>query len=232
MHFGNPTQQSILTTERPPSFFSATEKAFWNLENELTAVEQSLDARRREASVLIHAFAVTQGAVAFVLANTALVDSPILAGITMWMIHKLGKVFGKQNVDGPQIFWNIFQYIAGGWVAAKLLFFVPGLGNWANAAAIMLITETIGWACIHIFSQNLDPSTMTKEQWKRIIKTAKKEGKKHNEENKQVLKKATDEERKRLRTLGDQLRDESLSEDEKEASLASLANLYEDIRTR
>lgn len=194
--------------------------------------EPDLEAKRREASLLVHAFAVANGAVAFFLANTALVDGPILAGLVMWMIHRLGKIYGRQDVNGAQIFWNIFQFVAGTWLTAKVLFFVPGLGNWANAATTMLLTETIGWACIFIFSENIDPEKMTREQWKKIARLARREGKRHNVENKKVLSKATREEKLRLSSLSEQLKDDSIAAEEKEKALVELAELYERIKNR
>lgn len=192
--------------------------------------DAELVAKRREADLVIHAFAVAHGAVAFLLANTAFMDGPILAGMTMWMIHRLGKIFDKEDVNTAQIFWNIFQYVAGTWLTAKALFFIPGIGNWANAGTTMLLTETIGWACIYIFSGNIDPETLTKEQWKNIAKIAKKEGKKHNQENKEVLNKASVEEKQQLKSIVDQLKDENIAEEDKEKLLSELANLYEKIK--
>lgn len=200
------------------------------MQNQVIHTAAEADEKTSQAGLLIHAFAVAHGAVAFFLANTALLDGPILAGLTMWMIHKLGKIYGQEDVNGAQIFWNIFQYIAGTWLAAKVLFFVPGIGNWANAAAVMLVTETIGWACIAIFSGHLDPANMTKEEWKSVAKLAKKEGKKHNAENKAVLHKATDEEKQQLKSLSDKLKDDSISEEDKENLLTELAGLYEKIK--
>lgn len=194
--------------------------------------EAELDNKRREAGLLIHAFAVAHGAVAFFLANTALLDGPILAGLTMWMIHRLGKVYNKPDVNGAQIFWNIIQYVAGTWLTAKALFFIPGIGNWANAGTTMLLTETIGWACVLIFSGDFDPDHMTKEQWKQVAKLAKKEGKKHNEENKKVLSKTTDEEKKQLKSITDKLKDDTLPEEEKEKLFGELAALYETVKAR
>jgi uncharacterized protein (DUF697 family) len=192
--------------------------------------DAELVTKRREAGLVIHAFAVAHGAVAFLLANTALMDGPILAGMTMWMIHRLGKIFDKGDVNTAQIFWNIFQYVAGSWLTAKALFFIPGIGNWANAGTTMLLTETIGWACIFIFSGDMDPEKLTKQEWKNIAKMAKREGKKHNQENKEVLNKASDEEKKQLKSIVDQLKDEHIPEQDKEKLLSELADLYEKIK--
>lgn len=192
--------------------------------------DAELVSKRREAGLVIHAFAVAHGAVAFLLANTALVDGPILAGMTMWMIHRLGKIFDKQDVNTAQIFWNIFQYVAGTWLTAKTLFFVPGIGNWANAGATMLLTETIGWACIFIFSGNIDPEKLSKEEWKNIAKMAKKEGEKHHQENKEVLNKASKEEKEQLKSIVDKLKDEDIDEEDKEKLLSKLEVLYEKIK--
>jgi hypothetical protein len=122
--------------------------------------------------------------------------------------------------------------VAGTWLATKVLFFVPGLGNWANAVTTMLVTETIGWACIYLFSENIDLESMTREQWKKIARLAKKEGKKHNAENKKVLSKASNEEKERLRRLSNQLKDDSIPEDQKESLLRELTELYAAIRDR
>jgi uncharacterized protein (DUF697 family) len=192
--------------------------------------DAELVTKRREAGLVIHAFAVAHGAVAFLLANTALMDGPILAGMTMWMIHRLGKIFDKQDVNTAQIFWNIFQYVAGTWLTAKALFFIPGIGNWANAGTTMLLTETIGWACIYIFSSDIDPEKLSKQEWKNIAKTAKKEGKKHNQDNKDVLNKASTEEKKQLKSIVDRLKDEDIPEEDKEKLLLELESLYTKIK--
>jgi uncharacterized protein (DUF697 family) len=191
-----------------------------------------LELKQQKANFLIHAFAVAHGSLAFLLANTVILDGPILAGLTVWMIQKLGKLYGKEDVNGYQVFWNIFAYVSGTWLASRALFFIPGLGNWASAAATMLITEIIGWACIIIFSNNLDPASIPKEQWKKIIKEAKKEGKKSNRENKEVLSKATKDEKNRLKFIGDKLRDDNISDEDKEELLNSLTKIYEEIKNR
>jgi uncharacterized protein (DUF697 family) len=194
--------------------------------------DAELELKQQQANFLIHAFAIAHGSVAFLLANTVILDGPILAGLTVWMIQKLGKIYDKEEVNGYQVFWNIFAYVSGTWLTSRALFFIPVLGNWASAAATMLITETIGWACIIIFSNDLDPANIPKNQWRKIIKKARREGKKSNQENKKVLNKATTDEKNKLKTIGEKLRNDSISDKEKEELLNSLTKMYEDIKNR
>ncbi len=185
-----------------------------------------------EPGVLIHAFAVTNGGVAFTLANTAVGDTMLVSGLTFYMIHRLGKLYQVEDVNAKQIVSQCLAYYAAPYLTGKLLFWLPGIGNWANAATTVLLTETVGWSCVTLFSAGQRPEDLSQQEWKTVLDGAKAKAKASQAENKRLLKKMSAEERKEAKAITEQLRDEAISEEEKERLLETLTELYQRLRDR
>lgn len=185
-----------------------------------------------EPGLLIHAFAVANGGVAFTLANTAVGDTMLVSGLTFYMIHRLVKLYRVEDVNAKQIVSQCLAYYAGPYLTGKLLFWLPGIGNWANAATTVLLTETIGWSCVTLFSTGRRPEDLSEREWKGVLDGAKAKAKASQAENKRLLKKMTPEERQEAKAITGKLRDEAVPEAEKERLLETLTGLYQRIRER
>lgn len=191
-----------------------------------------MDEKKDEAAWLIHSFAIAHGGVAFTLANTLVGDTVLLSGLTFYMVHKLGKLYGREDASAKQIISQSFAYYAGSYLTGKLLFWLPGIGNWANAATTVFITETIGWTCVTLFSSGKKPEELSKEEWKAVLDQANAKAKTYQEENKAILRKMSGEEKRKFRAINKKLRDPAVSEAEKENLLDSLETLYGAIKNR
>lgn len=188
--------------------------------------------KSNEAAVLIHASAVANGGVAFTLANTALGDTMLVTGLTLYMVRRLGKIYGVEDVGAKQIIGQCATYYAGPYLTGKLLFWLPGVGNWANAATTVLLTETIGWTCVSLFSSGRKPEDLSDDEWNDILKAAKKKAEEEQKENKILLQKISSEEKKNIKTIAKKLKDESIPDEEKEKLLESLKEFYKGIKNR
>lgn len=196
------------------------------------SVEETMSNKTDEAGRLIHMFAIAHGGIAFSLANTAIGDTVLLAGLTFYMIHKLGKIYGVEDIEAKPIIGQTLTHYAGPYLAGKLLFWLPGIGNWANAATTVLLTETMGWTCVSIFSAGKKPEELSHDDWESILNSARAKAEEHQEENKILLRKMTAEDKKKLKIINKKLKDDAISEEEKEILLESLEKVYEDIKSR
>lgn len=198
--------------------------------NEL--IRQPPSDRDRKASRLIHTFSVLQAAIAFTLANTALGDTVLISGLTLYLIHKLGDLYEAHDVSAQQVLGQCLAYYGGAYLSAKLLFWIPGIGNWANATATLLLVETIGWTCVALFSSRLDPASLSPTQWRELLNQAHHQAKAHQADNKRILRKMTAEDRTRLRDIQRKLQEPNLPEASKEALYQTLEVLYQEISNR
>jgi uncharacterized protein (DUF697 family) len=192
----------------------------------------ALDRKRTEAAWLVHACALSNGSVAFGLANVLAGDSVLITGVSLYMIYRLGKLYGVTDVNGKQIITQIVTHYAAPLLGAKLLFWLPGIGNWANAASMTLLTEVIGWSCILLFSKGTNPKELNEAEWKTLILEAKREASQHQAANKALLKAMTPQERERLAELNKQLTGKTLSPETQDQLFQELIDLYGRVESR
>jgi len=190
------------------------------------------DQRQAEAAWLIHASALSNGSVAFGLANTLAGDTALITGVSLYMIHRLGKLYQIDDVNGKQIITQIVTHYAAPLIGAKLLFWLPGIGNWANAASMSLLTEMIGWSCVILFSEGTAIDTLKSKDWKQLLQSAKKRANEHQAENKLMLANMSEIEQAQFRALNKQLANKKLSSTEKDTEFQSLLDLYATVAER
>ncbi|MGR9044785.1 MAG: hypothetical protein ACU83N_05775 [Gammaproteobacteria bacterium] len=190
------------------------------------------DKIQSEAAWLVHACALANGGIAFGLANTLAGDSVLITGISLYMIHRLGKLYQVTDVNGKQIVTQIVTYYTAPLVTAKLLFWLPGIGNWANAASMSLLTEIIGWSCILLFAKGQNPEELDARDWKKLIRNAKHKAHEHRAANKAQLKAMTTKERKRLTEINQQLADSTLPDETRDRLFQDMIDLYAQIEAR
>jgi uncharacterized protein (DUF697 family) len=188
--------------------------------------------KKEEAAWIIHSFSVCNGSIAFALANTAVGDAVLVSGLLVFMVNRLGKLFEAKDVNAGQVVAQCFTYYAGAFLTEKLLFWVPGIGNWANAGTTILLTQTVGWSSVAVFESGRRFSDLSKGEWLKILKTARSKAEKHQEENKALMRKMTASDRKEFQRINARMRDDKLTEDEKERMLLSLKKLYREIQAR
>ncbi|XSG84016.1 MAG: hypothetical protein ACPW60_09745 [Methylohalobius sp. ZOD2] len=186
----------------------------------------------KRAAHIIHTFAVLQAGIAFTLANTALGDTVLVTGLTLYLIHKLGKLYGVQDVSAQQVLGQCLAYYGGTYLSSKLLFWLPGIGNWANATATLLLVETVGWTCVSLFSSQLDPTNLKPSQWRELLRKARRQAEIHQAANKRILSKMTAQDRARLEAIQRRLKESDLSEKEKERLYQTIESLYQEIKNR
>lgn len=190
------------------------------------------DRRQSEAAWLIHASALANGSVAFGLANTLAGDTVLITGVSLYMIHRLGKLYDADDINGKQIITQIITHYAAPIIGAKLLFWLPGIGNWANAASMSLLTEIIGWSCVILFSEGTAVDALTSKDWKQLLKSAKKQANEHQAENKLMLANMSEQEQSQFRALNKQLANKNLTTTEKDVVFQSLLDLYTTVAER
>jgi uncharacterized protein (DUF697 family) len=188
--------------------------------------------RQTEAAWLIHACALANGSVAFGLANTLAGDTALITSVSLYMIYRLGRLYEVDDVNGKQIITQIITHYAGPLIGAKLLFWLPGIGNWANAASMSLLTELIGWSCIILFSQGRSTDQLEKSDWKKLLSAAKQLAKDHQKANKVMLEAMTEQEKTQFASLNEQLANKNLTALEKDRIFQSLMDLYATVAQR
>ncbi len=188
--------------------------------------------RQTEAAWLIHACALANGSVAFGLANTLAGDTALITGVSLYMIYRLGRLYKAEDVNGKQIITQIVTHYAGPFIGAKLLFWLPGIGNWANAASMSLLTEMVGWSCIILFSQGRSTDQLEKSDWKALLSAAKQLASDHQKANKVMLASMTEQEKTQFAALNQKLANKNLTETEKDAVFQSLLDLYATVAQR
>ncbi len=188
--------------------------------------------RQTEAAWLIHTCSLANGSVAFGLANTLAGDTALITGVTLYMIHRLGRLYQAEDVNGKQIITQIITHYAGPLIGAKLLFWLPGIGNWANAASMSLLTEMVGWSCVILFGQGRSTDQLEKSDWKPLLHAAKKLASDHKEANKVMLTAMTEQEKIQFADLNKQLTNKKLTQIEKDVVFQRLLDLYATVAQR
>ena len=192
----------------------------------------TMKQKRVEAGELVSIFAFAHSAVALTLANTLIGDTAILTGLTIWMIERIGAIYNCNNINPWKIMARVFGFCAGIYLGGKLLFFLPGLGNVANATATFIVTQTIGWTCIFLMESFDDPNAVTDEELKGVMKKAREIAKSNAEKNEEILKKMRPEEKKRFRYLNNRVQSGNLTEEEKQEAFTEIARMKEEILKR
>lgn len=197
--------------------------------------ELSKEEKRKKAGVLISLFAFAHSAIAFTLANTAIGDTFALTAMTFWMIQKIGKIYNCNDINPWKIMGKVFGFCAGTYIGGKLLFWIPGIGNLANATATFIVTQTIGWTCVFLmesFQKNGKLDEISDNQWNEIMSKSKELGESETLKNEEMLKKMTKEEKKRFRELNDKIRCKELSKEEEKMLFEEINRLRDDILKR
>ena len=198
----------------------------------MTTTVVSLETKREEAGYLITVFSFAHSAVALTLANTLVGDTVILTGLTFWMIQKIGGIYNCNNLNPWKIMGKVVGFCAGVYIVGKLLFWLPGIGNWANATATFIVTQAIGWTCVFLMESFDDPSKATSEDWNRIMEKARHKGEEAAEENELLLKKMTSKEKARFKELNSRVRKEELTEQQKQQIFEEMDRMRKEIIAR
>ena len=101
---------------------------------------------RSEAHKIIHGFTAAHAGTAFLLAQVPFGDTAALTAETIAMVALISKKCGWSQASIEAF---AAQYLARyvGVEAAKHVYkYIPFIGNIANAATTIAITEAIGWA--------------------------------------------------------------------------------------
>jgi uncharacterized protein (DUF697 family) len=202
------------------------------LEENSMSTAMTLDEKRDKAANIVHAFALAHAGIAFTLANTAIGDTVVLTALTLWMIQKIGGIYGCNDINPWQVIGRVFGWMAGTYIGAKLLFFIPFLGNLANAVATSVVTETIGWTCIFLMESFDDPSKVSEDEWEGIVNQARKRADADRKENKILLKKMTKEEKNRYKEIGELIRKGDLTEEQEKSLLKEMNDIRQRILAR
>lgn len=107
---------------------------------------------------------------------------------------------------------------------------VPGIGNTANALSTIFTTEVLGWATVYLLSRGRDLSTVRKDEANHIIREGKALRKKNEAEKKRidniVNTKMTSGEKALYHSIMEQLKDENISDSERENLIRKLDELF------
>ena len=170
------------------------------------------------ANVIIHSFATAHAIAAAALAQTLVGDEATLTALTIAMIIALSKLY-----QAP-LSWG------GTRGATCLIKWVPGIGNTANALSTIFTTEVLGWATVYLLSRGRDLSTVRKDEANHIIREGKALRKKNEAEKKRinniVNNKMTSGEKALYHSIMEQLKDENISDSERENLIRKLDELF------
>ena len=95
--------------------------------------------------------------VAGLLANTAVGDTPLLSAMTILMIMHIAKRCGHRIgwQDAFVVALKAFGRVVGVFILGKLLFWLPGIGNVANAVEAFIVTQAVGWSAFCFYANFL-----------------------------------------------------------------------------
>lgn len=194
------------------------------------------DSHREEASYLVHGFAMAHGVMAFFLANTLFGDTLVLTGLTIGMIVWLGNIYDLEIENASDLLRSILGYTAGPlglYAANKLLFWLPGIGNWSNAVTTIGITEAIGWSCIFLFSSGRSSTEgMSDDEIESLVSAAQSAASESKKETELIMKSATDSEKEMIRGLAIKIADASTNDEERKQCVQKLSQTYASIKAR
>jgi uncharacterized protein (DUF697 family) len=180
-----------------------------------------MNSKERRAKAIILGYASAHATVAFILANTVAGDAPILFILTSAMIIQLADLCGKQIgwQAAAVIAGNLFGAVAGGYLAAKLITWIPWAGNTLNASITFGITQIIGRAVFKMFNDD-----MTQEE---AIKYSKSQKTVSQKEMDKIIESMNDYDKKRYKELTNMLKKTGLSDSDMQSIANELADLLE-----
>lgn len=184
------------------------------------------------ANVIIHSFATAHAIAAASLAQTLVGDEATLTALTIAMIIALSKLYqAPLSWGGALSFLGVFAgFYLGTRGATCLIKWVPGIGNTANALSTIFTTEVLGWATVYLLSRGRDLSTVRKDEANHIIREGKALRKKNEAEKKRidniVNTKMTSGEKALYHSIMEQLKDENISDSERENLIRKLDELF------
>lgn len=184
------------------------------------------------ANVIIHSFATAHAIAAAALAQTLVGDEATLTALTIAMIIALSKLYqAPLSWGGALSFLGVFAgFYLGTRGATCLIKWVPGIGNTANALSTIFTTEVLGWATVYLLSRGRDLSTVRKDEANHIIREGKALRKKNEAEKKRinniVNNKMTSGEKALYHSIMEQLKDENISDSERENLIRKLDELF------
>mgnify|MGYP000219033466 FL=1 len=184
------------------------------------------------ANVIIHSFATAHAIAAAALAQTLVGDEATLTALTIAMIIALSKLYqAPLSWGGALSFLGVFAgFYLGTRGATCLIKWVPGIGNTANALSTIFTTEVLGWATVYLLSRGRDLSTVRKDEANHIIREGKALRKKNEAEKKRidniVNTKMTSGEKALYHSIMEQLKDENISDSERENLIRKLDELF------
>lgn len=131
------------------------------------------------------------------------------------IIYQLANLCGK-DFDAAAI-----TAVAGTYLAAKLVTWIPGWGNALNATITFGITQVIGWAAFAMFSQGISQESAIKYGESRKIS---------KEEMDNILSKMSYDDRSRYDSLQNRLKDFNISDAEQQNIVSEMTELIEQYR--
>ena len=120
---------------------------------DVVTAEVKPGSRKDRATSIILAYASAHATVALLLANTIVGDAVVLTPLPILMIYQLAKLCGRDLETSAiaALTAQLFGAVSGGYLASKLVSWIPGVGNTINATVTFGITQVIGWAAFAMF---------------------------------------------------------------------------------
>jgi uncharacterized protein (DUF697 family) len=179
--------------------------------------------RKSRATAIILAYSCAHATVAAILANTVVGDAVVLTPLTILMIYQLSRLCEQDLTTGAiaALAAQLFGAVAGGYLASKLVSWIPFFGNAINASVTFGITQVIGWAAFAMFDQGISQEE--------AIRFAEKQ-KVSKEEMDRVVASMTDDDRKRFETAKKKVADKDSPEDEKMRAIEEMSDLIAKYR--
>jgi uncharacterized protein (DUF697 family) len=176
--------------------------------------------KENQARAIILAYATAHATIALILANTIVGDAPILFILTSAMIIQIGDLCGK-NIDwesAPTYAANLFGAVAGGYLAGKLITWVPFMGNALNASITFGITQVIGWAVFTMFNEGVSQEEAIRYGRKKQIS---------REEMDSIINNMSSVDRERYNKLISNLKNTNLSDIDRQNIASEMAEIIE-----
>ena len=113
--------------------------------------------RKDRAKSIILAYSVAHATIAAILANTVIGDVVALTPLTILMVYQLSKLCDQDLTSAAiaALAAQLFGAVSGGYLASKLVSWIPIWGNGINATVTFGITQVIGWAAFAMFDKGL-----------------------------------------------------------------------------
>jgi uncharacterized protein (DUF697 family) len=186
-------------------------------------IDDMSDKEDRAAAIIL-AYASAHAGIAAILANTVVGDTAVLSIMTCLMIYQLANLC-ERDLDAAAIAaiaGQLFGLVSGGYMASKLISWVPGFGNAVNATVTFGLTQVIGWAAFAMFN---NPG-LTKDE---AIKYGE-DRKVSKQDMEDLVRSMSDEDRARYNRLLDRLKNTGLSDSERQTLASDMADIINRYR--